>query len=90
MKRKNSRKAVRRSLSVILAVLLLAVNFSGCSLLEEEEEERGPVSSEPLEWNTQGSVLSVDKETGELIVNRPDRSNEREQQLSSAAKVFII
>ena len=89
MKRKNSRKAVRRSLSIILAVLLLAVNFSGCSLLEEEEEERGPVSSEPLEWNMQGSVLSVDKETGELIVNRPDRSNEIPMGEAGTWTIFV-
>ena len=54
MKRKKCLKNVRRSFSILLAVLLLAVNFSGCSLLEEEEEERGPVSSEPLESHTQG------------------------------------
>ncbi len=85
MKRKNLRKAF----CILISVLLIATLFTGCTEWEEEGEG-GEVEYDSELLNLKStSVLSVDKNTGELTINRPTRASETPMGESGTWTVFV-
>ncbi len=72
---------MKRIFCIILSLLFILSCFSGCLLLdddfwEEEDVGSGFYSDEPLEWTPSNTVLSVDKNTGVMTIERPVRDEE--------------
>ena len=87
------RKTWKRISCIISVLFLLVFTFSGCDeLLEEEYEEGGEIgdyTDGSLEWNPSGTVLSVDKNTGEMTIERPVRDAETPMGEEGTWTIFV-
>ena len=96
--KKGKMKRIKR-ITCIISALLLLFSFTGCSLLDDEfwedeyeDDEYGGIgeyTDGPLEWTPSSSVLSVDKNTGEMTIKRPGRESESPMGEDGTWTIFV-
>ena len=96
--KKGKMKRIKR-ITCIISALLLLFSFNGCSLLDDEfwedeyeDDEYGGIgeyTDGPLEWTPSSSVLSVDKNTGEMTIKRPGRESESPMGEDGTWTIFV-
>ena len=96
--KKGKMKRIKR-ITCIISALLLLFSFTGCSLLDDEfwedeyeDDEYGGIgeyTDGPLEWAPSSSVLSVDKNTGEMTIKRPGRESETPMGEDGTWTIFV-
>lgn len=72
-------KKLKKLITVLLVMLMLSTMLSACDeseYMDEEYEEYTTPDNPDTSSGKSNALLSVDKETGELIVNRPRREQE--------------